>query len=256
MWRSLVRALFFLALAGVFCWMVFHLPSFQQCISNNSEYAQSQAEKKGEPNLVVSPYRAESIVSCAGTYIDKNNAAIAAVATALVALFTIILAGVGKRQIEDTRILQRAYVTVEAAGIYMLRNRSECVAHVEIINSGNLPATAVKWLIRMEKRGDKDWEPPSIPDPIEGNNVIPPKGKIRQGSKDRLPVGHGGVTADEAIYLYIWGVVTYADGFGRGRATTFCHRYNCVNFTNNPQWGFAAMGRIHARDNRYGNSAK
>ena len=40
-----------------------------------------------------------------------------AVAAGVVAVFTIVLAGVGRRQNRDTRTLQRAYLSVEPKGI-------------------------------------------------------------------------------------------------------------------------------------------
>ena len=45
-----------------------------------------------------------------------------AVAAAIVAVFTIVLAGVGRRQIADTRILQRAYLSAEPKGIEWTTN--------------------------------------------------------------------------------------------------------------------------------------
>jgi hypothetical protein len=47
-----------------------------------------------------------------------------AVATAVVAVFAIVLACVGRRQIADTRILQRAYLSVEPRGIEWTTNGS------------------------------------------------------------------------------------------------------------------------------------
>jgi hypothetical protein len=47
-------------------------------------------------------------------------------------------------QREDTRILQRAYISVESAGI---RNATtgELIGHVEFANVGHLPASQVRW---------------------------------------------------------------------------------------------------------------
>ena len=45
-----------------------------------------------------------------------------AVATAVVAVFAIVLACVGRRQIADTRILQRAYLSAEPKGIEWTSN--------------------------------------------------------------------------------------------------------------------------------------
>ncbi len=47
-----------------------------------------------------------------------------AMAAAVVAVFTIVLSCIGRRQIADTRILQRAYLTVEPKGIEWSSNGS------------------------------------------------------------------------------------------------------------------------------------
>jgi hypothetical protein len=41
---------------------------------------------------------------------------VTAIAGGVVALFTIVLAGVGRQQVADTRILQRAYLNVKPTG--------------------------------------------------------------------------------------------------------------------------------------------
>ena len=65
---------------------------------------------------------------------------ISAVATAVVAVFTIALFWVGWRQIADTKILQRAYLSVKPQGIVSSTN-GLLVGHVAFKNVGKLPAT-------------------------------------------------------------------------------------------------------------------
>jgi hypothetical protein len=64
-----------------------------------------------------------------------------AVAAAVVAVFTIVLACAGRRQITDTRLLQRAYLSVEPKGIEWSTN-GFLVGRVAFKNVGKLPATA------------------------------------------------------------------------------------------------------------------
>ncbi len=195
--------------------------------------------------------------SFATTYIKPFHDEILALATFVVATFTIILAWVARRQVKDTRILQRAYLSVKPAGIHMLRNRNEAVAHVEICNAGNLPATKVRWFIKhtFSSKGDLDVGKLDARLGEKPGNVIAPHSKMRQGG-DSIEVSPWGLRVKEDLFLYVWGAVTYKDGFRwRKRTTTFCHRYNCINVTHNLQWGFPAMSGITARDHRYGNSA-
>jgi hypothetical protein len=65
-------------------------------------------------------------------------------------------------QREDTRILQRAYISVESAGI---RNATtgELIGHVELTNVGHLPASQVRWHLETTASNDPDWAPPPVP---------------------------------------------------------------------------------------------
>jgi hypothetical protein len=54
----------------------------------------------------------------------------------IVALFTIVFAGVGRQQVADNRILQRAYVSVEPQGIEWLGLQKEFIGQVVFKNVG------------------------------------------------------------------------------------------------------------------------
>jgi hypothetical protein len=54
----------------------------------------------------------------------------------IVALFTIVFAGVGRQQVADNRILQRAYVSVEPQGIGWLGLQKEFIGQVVFKNVG------------------------------------------------------------------------------------------------------------------------
>lgn len=54
----------------------------------------------------------------------------------IVALFTIVFAGVGRQQVADNRILQRAYVRVEPQGIEWLGLQKEFIGQVVFKNVG------------------------------------------------------------------------------------------------------------------------
>src|SRR5262249_20246598 len=82
---------------------------------------------------------------------------ITALSTLAFSVFAGVLAVVARRPSKDTRILQRAYLTVRPAGIHILGYRDEAVAHVEICNAGNLPATMVKWFIKHDFSSRLDW---------------------------------------------------------------------------------------------------
>jgi hypothetical protein len=115
-----------------------------------------------------------------------------------VAAFTAALVWIGFLQWKDSRLLQRAYLSVEPLGI-SCRKDGPWFATVGIHNAGRLQ-------------------------PIEARKgpVVPPGATVRRASRrffveTRYP---------SERFLYVWGEVSYTDGFGGSRFTKFCHRYN------------------------------
>jgi hypothetical protein len=94
-------------------------------------------------------------------------------------------ATVAETQTKDTRILQRAYLSVEPRGINPMVGQPDLlVAHVKIVNAGNLPARQVKWRIESLFDSDGQLEKFSIKGKPDGNNVVNPKGEMLQGNDD------------------------------------------------------------------------
>jgi hypothetical protein len=188
------------------------------------------------------------------TYITPYHDEILALAVFVIAIYAVVLAIATRRQAKDTRILQRAYLSVRPSGIHMLKDRSTAVAHFDICNSGNLPARKTKWFARHILTSEDNWNSLLIDGRLAvGSHIVPPRAKMRQ-TGDEIVVGPDGLHHQwDGLFLYIWGAVTYDDGFGKNRTTTFCHRYNCVNFTLKPRWGFIAMSSLYAREHQTGN---
>jgi hypothetical protein len=160
-------------------------------------------------------------------------------------------------------ILQRAYVTVEPGGVDPLTRETGSVAQIEIINSGNLPAYDVAWGVAFAFDTNHSRQKFAHPFPT-GMVVLPPKGKMMQGGgllsfpENIATRGHTPEGASEGqTFLYVWGQVTYTDGFGGQRRTEFCHRYNCRNAVGGGVGSIAnySIPRETARHHRYGNSA-
>jgi hypothetical protein len=176
-------------------------------------------------------------------------------------------------QERDTRIVQRAYLSVEPGGIHAHNEKGrirlpgekgpqQSVAQIKIQNAGHLPAREIKWLIEHKFSVD-----PRLNDfPIEegraeGGNVLPPGGSMSQGGVIiNVGDGPGELKMEIDRFLYVWGMVIYDDGFGETRRTRFCHRYNCVNLDK--IYGSPADTVIgqkieaeFARYHRYGNDA-
>jgi hypothetical protein len=182
-------------------------------------------------------------------------------------------------QERDTHILQRAYISVEPAGIHahherwreLLRGEKgplQSVPHVVINNSGNLPARKIKWTIEHKFNGERYLNHfPFESLTTKGEGTLPPGGKMRQGGKIiNGGAGDGELRIQPERFLYVWGLVSYEDGFGTVRTTKFCHRYNCGNVEEvhgekaadaggkGPVIGLTIASQF-ARVHRYGNDA-
>jgi hypothetical protein len=152
--------------------------------------------------------------------------------TAVLAVSTILLWIVTWRgirgQSKDTRIIQRAYLSADLAGINPLRTATAqagghvVLAHVDFRNVGHLPARNVTWFMHLKvSTSDKETDFPISQNGFVGNNVIAPGSVMKQGTDHVTVTGTSG-------FIYVWGQIRYDDGFRKRRTTNFCHRYNCV----------------------------
>jgi hypothetical protein len=55
-----------------------------------------------------------------------------------------------------------------------------------------------------------------------------------------------GISIPVEDFIYVWGRVTYLDGFNNERFTDFCHRYNAVNKDTSSK-GRYRTNKKHAR---------
>ena len=104
-------------------------------------------------------------------------------------------------------------------------------------NVGHLPARNMRWYGAVWPDGrmaeyaspeDPRFNPLShdgfpIGDLDEGSIVLPPGAKTTRHVATMFTYRFGNVA-------YVWGIVTYDDGFGRSRYTKFCHRYGLKQF--------------------------
>jgi hypothetical protein len=172
-----------------------------------------------------------------------------------IALFTLVLAlsTVGlwsatiigiNNQSKDTRILQRAYISVATRGIE-ISTKDEVVGQFALVNKGRIPARKVS-LVRTAK-WDLDGDRSNFND-----GLIPPTPNVLPVETE-LPVGTEAFSRPDYEskkgYLYIWGKITYDDGFGESRWLTFCHRYNCASPRNSQGGIDPKYGRYHHHHN-------
>lgn len=144
---------------------------------------------------------------------------------------------IGVRQSKETKILQRAYVSVEPLGVRLMRDGSHLIGHASIKNAGNLPATNLSWWINI-KHSTTGEEADFPIGQTKGNIVVAPHSETTRGSDnslvlpDLLTASNAGNIErhnENPLFIYVWGVVRYHDGFTADRSTQFCHRYNWIN---------------------------
>ncbi len=122
-----------------------------------------------------------------------------------------VLAFVAWRQARDARILQRAYLNVKFEGIEN-NSAGQLIGHVTFQNVGHLPARKLHWLVKLD-RGGNDWRPQKIKNKeLARESVIPVGAEWPQGS-NAIGDGDGPNLDETGLYLYVWGRVTYKDGF-------------------------------------------
>ena len=88
------------------------------------------------------------------------------------------------------------------------------------MNRGRLPARNVSNMTRLKVAGKKLSEADLPIDKMEPLKiVIAPEGSMIHGCNAEA------IKDIDGEYLYVWGKVTYTDGFGIPRWIKFCHRY-------------------------------
>jgi hypothetical protein len=86
---------------------------------------------------------------------------ITAIATVVIAAFTVALARVGRQQMRDARAIQRAFVSVNANGIDT-NTFGHLLGHVIFENVGHVSARDFFWRININAFATGDWKPPKL----------------------------------------------------------------------------------------------
>ena len=159
-------------------------------------------------------------------------------------------------QFSDTRVLQRAHLTVVPRGVDLFKSadgRLSC--DVGFLNVGHMAAENVSWWMDRKfctnpRLQDVDFPIPD--DKLDGNNLIPPGIQMRKGaphinSAELDAFRHNNQSAVDGCWLYVWGRVRYTDGFKNRRHTDFCYRYSIAG----KSWTISGDdARQHERGNR------
>jgi hypothetical protein len=152
-----------------------------------------------------------------------DNVALIALGISGVGLLVSIASGmIAYRAKEQTRrhteIIQRAYLSVEPGGIQERYDRDDRIrGYVICRNRGHLPARKLSWHTRTDTVQQEGEQFPI-------GEMSEPRGVVTPGTEMIVSAGTF-FTSKLENSLFVWGVVTYDDGFGTRRYTKFCHRY-------------------------------
>jgi hypothetical protein len=203
--------------------------------------------------------------------LDHYSVFLTALATVAVAAFTGTLwlatdklREAGDRQAELTKILERAYISAEPRGIHLTVQRDRLIGHIGIRNAGKLPASNLSWFIDMKQsnRGDEEEFPVSD---TKGSIIVVPGATAIRASDNFVPAQQAldavGTVAQRfggefelPVFLYVWGIIRYSDGFNMTRTTKFCHRYNWI-VRGRDGVGPYEIAEHYARFHEHGNGA-
>lgn len=186
----------------------------------------------------------------------------AALVLATVLLGVVALSGI-IRQTKDTKIANRAYLSVAPLGIEPFGMESR--AHISVRNVGRLPAGDVSWFIdyAVSPNGKLDTFPIDETRFYGKSFVIHPGAEMRRSKDCTLTEeqmqGFRVTDTRWRDFFYVWGEVRYVDGFGERRSTKFCHRYDNRGVEKVPvgRWyaGHAMITAESMRYHQFGNDA-
>jgi hypothetical protein len=228
-------AFFAVLLIVLVLWSVGGSQEFQACIGGGQHQATDQSSLQG---IAILSGELFLFRDCLGAFVIENNAAITALATLLIAIFTIVLAGVSDRQAKLTKEAfiddKRAFIfAIElaafhepdaASGSYVWRFRPQWR------NSGDTPTRRMSLYVECELRNTplppgfrfEDRRP-------SGVGMIAPKANAFGGIAPVPP--QAAITPQDIVdsqaarkFIYLWGWAKYFDVFPstNQHITRFC----------------------------------
>jgi hypothetical protein len=198
-------------------------PKFQECQTEQSAENTTQEHPEGAPQFIVG--RIFSL-RCTARFIRRENSAITAIATLLLATITGCLAYIARIQYTTTQAQLRAYVLMESASILNVCAGGKPSARIGIKNSGQTPAYKLQATLspiifdRYDNANAFELIRPTKY--TSSGDVIPPR-----GVRNFIFKNEGIVLTSESMgrivngthALFVYGIFDYIDAFGRNRTT-------------------------------------
>jgi hypothetical protein len=214
--------------------------AFQTCASKQAADYSAQLKVETPADVVVPTFQRWPVAFlCTGAFLDENNAAITAVATLIIAMFTVVLTSVTDRQ---ARLTKEALIADKRAFVFSLgpsqfwnvtKESGEYEWHfrAQWQNSGDTPTKNMTMFAECEVRTSVpppgfDFDHPTVQ---PGTAFIAPKSSLGGGL---VPTpGRAAVSAQDILdaqanrkFIYMWGWAKYNDVFPGtpNHVTRFC----------------------------------
>jgi len=232
-WSLILFVLLILAVV----WAVQGSATFQTCIGQSQESGAKQPSEQSVSILAVAgAYR-----DCLGRFVGENDAAITAISTVIIAIFTLVLAGVTDRQARLTKeaLVQDRRAFVSAIGFTQYFESDPATGNYNwrfrptLVNSGETPTNNLTMYVQCAIRNSVlpagfDFDANSGP---PGNGLLGPKATSQGGIAPDYT--QAAVTPQDLIdagtgkkFIYLWGWIKYNDVFPKTpqHTTRYCWR--------------------------------
>lgn len=180
-----------------------------------------------------------TIINSIGNFLNTNSGAVTAVATVLIAAFTVVLAVATRRIYRHTVASERAYVTmshISPPGLCIKDGTSQVWVTIQVKNSGRTPATISNLVIKVKVLQSGTLLPES---PDYGREQDEPTAKAFLATNSSFEHSRKLSVSDWEIdevkngtkALYVLGYVDYIDEFKQRHRGGYARRYDPIRDT-------------------------
>jgi hypothetical protein len=239
MMSHLRKAIFAVACMGVLVWLIGSSESFEKCVKERKEQQAYNALHEEGPFFIKFIVRLSLNAACGRVTAGNNDGAITAIATIIIAMFTIVLARVTGTQASLTKeslmVDKRALVFTNGPSNHWTLDKTngEYLWHFRAHwqNSGDTPTKHMRMFAECEVRTSVlpigfDFDTPTVQ---PGTAFIAPKSGMGGGlvpTPGRAPISQQDILDAQANkkFIYIWGWAKYFDVFPgtKEHVTRFC----------------------------------
>jgi hypothetical protein len=193
----------------VAAWLVYQSQELQQCICKEHEDYTHQPPKQRSPFLF---FAFRNYGGCVWHWLDRNNGAVLALATIIIAFFTI---RIFRDESANRKKELRAYVAIESAAMISFDDGAMLEAIVWIKNYGKTPAYKLTGYGGIAIGVSFETLVPPTTTPGATRATLPPGGKQKHFASYKEPLKAGTMDALRAgqLTLFVYGEFRFFDAF-------------------------------------------